>query len=77
MALETAAFKSGLKTLLDGLFYNTGVTPEQARTTFSNGLGDLLVTLIKSGTPVVPGTGLTAPGGGGAVTGTSNSGSIT
>jgi hypothetical protein len=76
MALETAAFKSGLKSLLDGLFSNTAVTPEQARTTFSNGLGDLIETFVKSGTPVVPGTGLTAPGGGGAVTGTSNTGSI-
>lgn len=75
MALDTAGLKAGIKTSLDDLFTNGAVlTSDQARTKFSNDLGTLIETFVKSGdghyqaaTLTAGSTAVTAVGGGATV----------
>lgn len=61
MPLDTTGFKTGLKAKLDELYTNTGnLSSDQARTKFSNDLGDLLETWVKSGDGVYQTGRLTA-----------------
>jgi hypothetical protein len=69
MALNTPAFKHGLKALLDNLSERVD-NPEQAKIDFCTGMTELVEAFVKSATVSVPGTGLTAPNG--AVTGKAN-----
>lgn len=75
MALDKITLKNSIKSLQDELFANAGgLTSEQAATRFAEGLADAIDVFVRTGKPVVPGTGLTSPSG--AVTGVSNTGSI-
>lgn len=74
MALDKTSLANGIKALQDDLYTGTGRTPEQARQYYADQLANLIDTFVKTGTPVVPGTGLAVSGG--AVTGISNTGSI-
>lgn len=77
MPLNKTTLAAGIKALQDDLYADTGRTPEQARTHYANQLADLIDTFVKSATVTVPGSGLVAPGGGGSVTGTASTGTLT
>jgi len=62
MALNTPAFKNGLKALLDNLSQRVD-NPEQAKIDFCQGMAELVEALVKSGSVSVPAAGLTAPNG--------------
>lgn len=74
MALDKAGLKASILALTENLFTDTGRTPAEAREKYAEDLANAIDAFVKTGTPVVPGTGLTA--GSNAVNGTSNTGSI-
>ena len=79
MALDKGTLKSDISTLLNTLLAfegGSGQTQADAITKFKNDLSDAIDTFVKSATVTVPGTGLVAPTGGGPVTGTSTTGSL-
>ena len=75
MALDKTSLKNTIRGLLDDLWSDTGRTPEQAREKFATDLSNAIDVFVKTGSPNVPGTGLTA--GATAVTGASITGTIT
>jgi hypothetical protein len=76
MALDKTSLAAGIKSLTDDLFTDTTRTSIQARQAYADGLANLIDVYVKSGTLNVPGAGLVSASGGGAVTGSSVTGSI-
>ena len=79
MALNKNGLKSDIDTLLNALLAfdgEAGKTQDDAIEKFKTDLSDAIDTFVKSATVTVPGTGLVAPTGGGPVTGTSTTGSL-
>lgn len=75
MALNKAALQAGIEALHAELFANAGnLTPAQAATRYAEQMADLIDAFVKTGTPQIPGLGLTA--GATPVTGTSVTGTI-
>lgn len=70
------AFKATITAKLIELKNNQDSDKEDTIEEFVETLADAIQAYIESATVVVPGTGLTAPGGGGAVTGTSITGNL-
>lgn len=79
MALNKASLKSDIDTLLNALLAfdgSSGQTQSDAIDKFKNDLADAIDTYVKTAKLTVPGTGLVAPSGGGPVTGSSITGSL-
>lgn len=79
MPLNKTVLRSDIDTLLNALLeFEGGSGQEQsdAIDKFKTDLSDAIDTFVKSATVTVPGTGLVAPSGGGPVTGTSTTGSL-
>ena len=79
MTLDKAGLRGDIDTLLNSLLAfdaSAGQTQADAIEKFKNDLSDAIDTFVKSATVTVPGTGLIAPTGGGPVTGTSTTGSL-
>ena len=79
MALNKTVLRSDISTLLNTLLaFEGGPGEEQADaiTKFKDDLSDAIDTFVKSAKVTVPGAGLVAPTGGGPVTGTSTTGSL-
>lgn len=76
MALDKNGLKNGIKALMDELYVNSANrTPAQASDRFADQLSTLIDVFVKTGTPIVQGTGLVA--GSNPVTGTTVTGNIT
>lgn len=79
MGLNKSGLKSDIDTLLNALLAfegGSGQTQADAIDKFKDDLSNAIDTFVKSATVTVPGTGLVAPSGGGPVTGTSTTGSL-
>lgn len=79
MSLNKVGLKSDIDTLLNALLEfdgSSGQTQADAIEKYKSDLADAIDTFVKSATVTVPGTGLIAPTGGGPVTGTSTTGSL-
>lgn len=79
MALDTPGLKNDIDTLLSALLAfdgSDGKKQADAIAKFKTDLADAIDTFVKSATVTVPGTGLIAPSGGGPVTGSSVTGSL-
>ena len=79
MALNKTGLRSDIDTLLNALLAfdgSSGKTQADSIEKFKNDLADAIDTFVKSAKVTVPGTGLVAPSGGGPVTGTSVTGSL-
>ena len=79
MTLDKTGLRGDIDTLLNALLAfdgSGGQTQEDAIEKFKNDLSDAIDTFVKSAKVTVPGTGLVAPTGGGPVTGTSTTGSL-
>lgn len=61
MALNKTAFKAGLKILMNDLRTNTD-DPAQATDDYADKLGDLIISLIQSGTITIPSTTVNVTG---------------
>jgi len=79
MPLNKTGLKSDIDTLLNALLAfdnSSGQTQTDAIDKFKNDLADAIDTYVKTAKVTVPGTGLVAPSGGGPVTGSSITGSL-
>lgn len=79
MALNKTGLRSDINTLLTALLEfdgSSGKTQSDSIEKFKNDLADAIDTFVKTAKVTVPGTGLVAPSGGGPVTGTSVTGSL-
>lgn len=75
MALDKNGLKIGIKALMDELYANSSsLSSAQASEHFADQLSTLIDSFVKSGTPIVQGTGLVA--GSNPVTGSTVTGTI-